>query len=188
MLSAPTARHHTSLGQRPRNWSPTTGAGIRATNATSVTNETPLKCDEIPLFWWPSGGIPATSATKWDQWDQWDPMVTKTMEFHCISGASHWSHWSHWSHVFPPPFSDSNSWGVAPGWYGAAPLALKALVFLPSVPLCVHSPPPITQSHSHAVTQSRFPGGLSLAAGGGGLFQKGPKGSWPQRGHDCVTL
>ena len=22
MLSAPTARHHTSLGQRPRNWSP----------------------------------------------------------------------------------------------------------------------------------------------------------------------
>ena len=41
-------------------------------------------------------------------------------------------------------FSDSDSWGVAPGWYGAAPLALKAKVFpfapLPlcaSVPLCL---------------------------------------------------
>ena len=25
--------------------------------------------------------------------------------------------------------SDSDSWGIAPGWYGAAPLALKAFVF-----------------------------------------------------------
>ena len=32
--------------------------------------------------------------------------------------------------------SDSGSWGVAPGWYGAAPLALKAMVF-PFVPLCL---------------------------------------------------
>ena len=135
-------------------WGNAPGTGVRqtwdgrhrgtkpGTNATSETSVTPMVAEgdgnSLSCLGRPIGRI---LFRPWQlPWVTQSQGHTVIFPWRVVRGPWRWQsvqkgHKGHQGHKGRRQYlfsSDSGSWGVAPGWYGAAPLALKAMVF----PLC----------------------------------------------------
>ena len=183
MLSAPTARHHTSLGQRPRNRSPKENgvAGLRGYGSTG-NPQSPI----------PNPVLAASVSVRVCPCLSVCPCSRRRSHSHTVT-PSH-------SHAFLAPecFSPAETRRTRRKAISGLALVFCGVRVGPCLSVSVRVPVCIPAA-DHTVTQSRRHTVISSwrLAPGAGWWQaflkgpkgrQGPKGHRPQRGHDGVTV